>query len=47
MTVTLYRSSWFAHLTGKPWVEVMTGTPEACEARALELQAKGFKTEIR
>jgi hypothetical protein len=47
MTVTLYRWSHFGHVTGKNWVEVMTGTVEACEAKAAELRAKGFKTEIR
>jgi hypothetical protein len=47
MTVTLYRWSHFGYITGKDWVKVMTGTRDACEARAAELQAKGFKTSIR
>ena len=45
-TFTLYRSSSFGHLTGKDWVEVLTASIEACEARAEQLRAKGFKTKI-
>lgn len=42
--VRLYRNTNFSHLLGSRWVEVMTGSVSACEARAAELEAKGFLT---
>ena len=43
--IILYRSSMFAHLTGRPWVEVLrTRDWAAVDALSAELHAKGFAT---
>ena len=43
--IILYRSCMFAHLTGRPWVEVLrTRDWAAVDALSAELHAKGFAT---